>query len=95
MILRRHHVHLHHGLQEHRSRHTEQLLERHRRTYMKRALAGVDIVIVPIEEGDRQVDDGKAGVHPLAHRRDDPLLHRWYVFLRDVAAFDLVDELEA
>jgi hypothetical protein len=55
---------------------------------------GVDVVILAVDQRDLEVDDREADQAP-GLGRPHALLDRWDIFLRDVAALDDVEELEA
>src|SRR6185503_6620748 len=95
VILRRRHLDGHDRLEQLWLRALHGLLEGDRAGDLERALARVDLVVRPVDELDRDVDDRiareHAGFHCLLYSRVD----RRDVLLRDLAAGDLVAELVA
>src|SRR3954447_15326662 len=85
----------HHRLEQVPPRALEGFLERHRACDLERTLARVDLVVRPVDELDRDVDDRVAGEHARVHRFRDARVHRGDVLARDLAADDLVAELVA
>src|ERR1700730_518234 len=86
---------LHDRLEQRRLALLHAVLGRHRAGDGERHLVGVDLVVRTVHQGGLDVDDRIAGQHAAVESLDDALLDRRVVFLRDRAAHDLVDELEA
>src|SRR6266480_1126258 len=88
-------LHLHDRLEQGRLALAHAVLGGHRAGDGERHLRGVDLVIGAVHQGGLDVDYRKAGQDAAVEGLDDALLHRGVVLLRDRAAHDLVDELEA
>src|SRR6266480_4142835 len=86
---------LHDRLEQGRLALAHAVLGGHRAGDGERHLRGVDLVIGAVHQGGLDVDYRKAGQDAAVEGLDDALLHRGVVLLRDRAAHDLVDELEA
>src|SRR5690606_10242886 len=89
---RRHDLHIHDRLEQHRIRPLRTLLERDRAGDLERHLARVDLVVRTIDQLDLHVDHRVPGEDAVLHRLLDPLLDGPDVLLRDHAADDLVLE---
>src|SRR6266513_1176405 len=94
VLLRRHHLDVHHGLEEHRLGLAARLLEAQGRGDLEGHLRGIHLVVGAVGEPHPEVDYRVAGQHARVERLADALLDRRDVFLRDRAADDLVLELE-
>src|SRR4051795_6116988 len=71
------------------------LLEGHGPGDLEGVLRRVDPVVLAVVEAHPEILHGVSGERAVLHRLGDPLLHRRNEALRDRAALDLVDELEA
>src|SRR5262249_10539166 len=95
ILVRRHDLDGHDGLEELRLGALHALLEGHRAGDLERALARVDLVVRAVDQLDLDVDHRVAGDDARAHRFLDALVDSGDVLLGHAAADDLVDELVA
>src|SRR5256885_11271203 len=95
VLLGRHDLDGHNGLEKLRLRPLLGVLERHRAGDLESHFARVDLVERAIHELDANVDDWIAGHDARLHRLLDAEVDRGDVLLGNLAADDLVDELVA
>src|SRR5205823_11360973 len=95
VLLGRHDLHGHNGFEKLRLRPLGGVLERHRAGDLEGHLARVDVVIRAVDQLHPDVDDGVAGHDAGLHRLLDAEVDRGDVFLGNLAADDLVDEVVA
>src|SRR5439155_16483471 len=88
-------LHLHDRLQQHRAGPVHGVLESHRARHREGHLAGVDVVVAAVLQRRLHVHHREARQLTVLQRLSDPLLNRRDVLPGDLAAHDLVDELEA
>jgi len=94
-VLGRDDLELHHGLEQYGLRAARGLLQRHRAGDLEGHLAGVDLVVRPVDERCPDVNERVPREDAGLHRFLDPVVDRGDVLARDLAAHDLVDELVA
>src|SRR6267143_44921 len=94
VLLRRHDLDVHHGLEERRLGLAARLLETQGRGDLERHLRGIHLVVGAVGEPNLDVDHRVAGQDTRLERLADALLDRRDVFPRNRAADDLVLELE-
>src|SRR5580704_14990382 len=95
IIVARHDLDLHDGLEQHGPRAAKAFLEAHRPRDLERHLVRVDIVVRAVECGHFHIDDGIAGNHAGLYGLLNALVHRRDELARYRAADDAVDELIA
>src|SRR5699024_7660822 len=93
VILGRRDVYREHRLQQHRLDLPRRLLECHRPGNLECELGGVDVVVLPVHQGDPDVHHRIAGKDPELHRLLGAFVHGGDVLPRNPATGDLVHEL--
>src|SRR5205823_8995915 len=95
ILLRRYHFDLHHRLEDLDAGLLRRFAHRTAAGDLERQRRGVDVVILAVEQVNRKVDDRNADQRTRFSGLAHALLDRRNIFLRDVAALDLIEELKA
>src|SRR5438094_421926 len=95
VLLGRHDLDVHHGLEQHRLGLPARFLEAHRRGDLERHLRRIHIVVRPVRQHDPDVHHRVTGEDPRVQGLPDALLDGGNVLPWDRSANDLVFELEA